>query len=439
MSGNDTAEELEQLAVDGAERLVTALASDAWSAISQHFALLINKHKQRVEATRAKLAETVDTDRRAATSEREVAAWTTRLRDALQDDPSLIDYLRQALVVTASTGIAQTAPVTRVGMTSARHGRARASGHAVVNQVNAPQAKEVYSARTVHVDKSRHFRITTPFAILFNWTRQAVKAHPVIAAITATVVVAGTSGGVVAAVSGSEPKTPTGTHNRLAAPKLTTAPPSDPQPTSETSSPSAYSTPGLDMVYVTDPGGDRWQEIIQIKPKESESSESFGDQAQSCLGSQAPDPNLNVIVPINVEMTAITTTPMDQVPLTIAIPATSGLTGTVLYKSSDGTYSCSTPGQPEFNVDIKHIFPTMVDAYLVFQAAITSNGSLSTGFNSAKFSVDSGPAGNQNQIHPAAGDTIDLCGSDSSSGESAPVFDVSGATTATPAACSLQN
>jgi hypothetical protein len=105
-------EALAALAGAGGTALVEAVTTDAWQKAKTGFARLLGRGDQRrmaviegrLESTRAELAPLSGA---ALTRAREARAaeWTTRLRDALEEDPTSADLLRELLGELASAGV----------------------------------------------------------------------------------------------------------------------------------------------------------------------------------------------------------------------------------------------------------------------------------------------------------------------------------------------
>lgn len=103
------AEALAELASAGGTALVTAMVTDSWEGIRVRFARVIGRgHTPAVEAveaqldkSRAVLAGLTGPDLDRARSEQEIV-WQTRLKDLLEQNPSLEPELRDLIAETQS-------------------------------------------------------------------------------------------------------------------------------------------------------------------------------------------------------------------------------------------------------------------------------------------------------------------------------------------------
>src|SRR5882757_6195963 len=87
--------ELDELARTAADALVTAMVTDSWERIKRRFAALVG-HERRMDAAHDEIAASIAEDRERLLGE-QARAWTTRLRDVLDDNPAAVDGLRVLL------------------------------------------------------------------------------------------------------------------------------------------------------------------------------------------------------------------------------------------------------------------------------------------------------------------------------------------------------
>ena len=176
--------ELDELARAAANALVTAMTADSWKEIERRFAALTGLER-RMEAAHDELAASSAADRERLLRE-QARAWTTRLRDVLDDNPAAVDGLR---VLLAELG---TAPPAVVQQARADHGsQAVTVGGSITSNTG-----EVYVG-VGKVDKRTVNRFFAPFVFLGRAVRQAAAAHAVTTAIVSVVLVL-----AVAAVGG---------------------------------------------------------------------------------------------------------------------------------------------------------------------------------------------------------------------------------------------
>jgi hypothetical protein len=160
--------ELDNLAQTVANAIVSAITTDAWEALKRRLAAVIGRQRQ-LDAAPAELAARGDAQL--------VQAWTTRLMDALDENPAAAPALRTLLAdVHVTTG-----PVNM----SASQRNVRRSSVGSVGAIN--NSREVYVG-VGRVDK-RKFRFSP--VVLFG---HAFSAHPVVTTAVTLVVLAG--GGV---------------------------------------------------------------------------------------------------------------------------------------------------------------------------------------------------------------------------------------------------
>ncbi len=93
--GGKVSGDLDDRARAAADALVSAMLTDSWAAAKPRFAALVG-HERRMDTAHAELAAAsgLDRDRMQLAQAR---IWTTRLRDALDDDPRAVDGLRALL------------------------------------------------------------------------------------------------------------------------------------------------------------------------------------------------------------------------------------------------------------------------------------------------------------------------------------------------------
>jgi len=181
-------EELDELARAAADALVSAMVTDSWEAMRRRFAAMIGQ-EQRMDAGRAKLAAMSGAARDRAVQE-QAQAWTTRLRDALDDDPALAASLRALL---ADDGMDRPAPEP-----GSQHARAGRQSQAVnIGGSITGNTGEVYVG-VGKVDKRKVNIALAPFVAFGRAAKTLAAAHPVTAVAATAVVVLGS-----AAVAGS--------------------------------------------------------------------------------------------------------------------------------------------------------------------------------------------------------------------------------------------
>jgi hypothetical protein len=106
------AEALAALAAAGGTALVEAVTTDAWQKAKAGFARLLGRGDQRqmaviegrLESTRTELVPLTGAAL-AHAREARAAEWTTRLRDALEEDPASAELLRGLLGELAAAGV----------------------------------------------------------------------------------------------------------------------------------------------------------------------------------------------------------------------------------------------------------------------------------------------------------------------------------------------
>lgn len=113
--------DLDDLAGAAANALVSAMTTDSWEVVKRRFAAVVGQER-RMDAARAQVAAASGADRGRAQLA-QARAWSTRLRDALDDDPRAAQGVRALL---ADLG----APPPRAAPPS-RHARAGHASHAV--------------------------------------------------------------------------------------------------------------------------------------------------------------------------------------------------------------------------------------------------------------------------------------------------------------------
>jgi hypothetical protein len=177
----DAVQRLEALAQAAAEKLVSAMATDAWNAVRTRIAAVVGL-EQRMNSDHDCL-EKISPDRRDDERDRQAIAWRTRLSDILEARPELAAQLGEALAAQASSpsqSIVTQRAFAGSGSTVTQSGRDSIHGGRDVF-VNSP------------VDKRKDFRL----GFILNFA----KAHPVVAAALAVVVVGGGSLGVANALN----------------------------------------------------------------------------------------------------------------------------------------------------------------------------------------------------------------------------------------------
>jgi hypothetical protein len=168
--------ELDELARTAADALVTAMVTDSWERIKRRFAALVG-HERRMDAAHEEIAASIAEDRERLLGE-QARAWTTRLRDVLDDNPAAVDGLR---VLLAELGAAPPAVV--------QHARADRGSQAVtVGGSISGNSGEVYVG-VGKVDKRTVNRFFAPFVFLGRAVKQAAVAHATAAAIVSVVLV----------------------------------------------------------------------------------------------------------------------------------------------------------------------------------------------------------------------------------------------------------
>lgn len=185
-------EDLDDLARTASDALVSAMVTDSWEAAERRFAELVG-HKRRMDATRAALAAQSGPGRE---KERlaQARVWSTRLRDALDDDPGAAARLR-ALLADLPAVPAVTAP-------ASQHAQADHRSQAVNVGGSISGSGEIYIG-VGKVDKRRFRIILAPLNFFVRVTKKAATAHPAIATATAVVVAGGVAAGAALAPSGT--------------------------------------------------------------------------------------------------------------------------------------------------------------------------------------------------------------------------------------------
>jgi hypothetical protein len=105
-------EALAALAATGGSALVQAATTDAWEKAKAGFARLLGRSDERrteviegrLESTRAELVPLTGAELTRA-RDTQAAVWTTRLRDALEEDPDSAELLRSVLDELATSGV----------------------------------------------------------------------------------------------------------------------------------------------------------------------------------------------------------------------------------------------------------------------------------------------------------------------------------------------
>ncbi|MBV9448052.1 MAG: hypothetical protein JO345_19385 [Streptosporangiaceae bacterium] len=182
--------ELDDLARAAADILVAALVTESWQPIAHRFAALTG-HERRMEAAHEQLTASTGTEREMLLGE-QLRAWTTRLRDALEDDPGAAVTLRAVLTELGSAAPTAVPAAAVVQRATADHG----SQVVTVGGSIAGNTGEVYVG-VGKVDKRTVNRFLAPFFFLGRAARQAVAGHATAAAIASVVFVL-----AVAAVGG---------------------------------------------------------------------------------------------------------------------------------------------------------------------------------------------------------------------------------------------
>lgn len=171
--------ELDDLARASADALVTAMVTDSWEAVRRRFASLMGHGNQRrMDAARAELAGKSGLDLREAQSA-QAQAWTTRLRDVL-DDPGAAARLRAVVADLRAAPAVAFRPASQYTLAD-RGSLAVGIGGSITGN-----SGEVYVG-VGKVDK-RRFRFTViPIDFFIRMTRKMVTAHPVMAAAATAV------------------------------------------------------------------------------------------------------------------------------------------------------------------------------------------------------------------------------------------------------------
>lgn len=105
-------EALAALAAAGGSALVQAATTDAWEKAKAGFARLLGRGDERrtaviegrLESTRTELVPLAGAEL-ARVRDAQAAEWTTRLRDALEEDPDSAETLREMLDELATSGV----------------------------------------------------------------------------------------------------------------------------------------------------------------------------------------------------------------------------------------------------------------------------------------------------------------------------------------------
>jgi hypothetical protein len=175
--------DLDDLARAAADALVSAMVTDSWETVKRRFAALAG-HERRLDAARDELAATsgANRDRERLVQAR---AWSTRLRDALEDDPGAAEGLR-ALLAELDTATPTAAP-------ASQHAQADHGSQAVnVGGNITGNTGEVYVG-VGKVDKRKINIALAPFLFLINATKKLIAAHGAGSVAAITVVVLGTA------------------------------------------------------------------------------------------------------------------------------------------------------------------------------------------------------------------------------------------------------
>jgi hypothetical protein len=173
----------DELARAGANALVTAMANDSWRAVKSRLAFLIGQ-EQRMNAARDDLIAARGPDRHQI-MQAQVQSWSTRLRDAMEDDPSLAQALRDLL---ADLRTAPQAP----GW-APLHTHARDMSH--VGIIGGPINRVGGDVNVGGSVVKRNTKLTLNPLVLVAGIAKMAAAHPVFTMLI--VVVLGTAGGVV--------------------------------------------------------------------------------------------------------------------------------------------------------------------------------------------------------------------------------------------------
>lgn len=173
--------ELDELAQAAADALVSALVTDSWEAVKRRFAAVVG-HERRMDATRADLVA-VNGPNRDKVVQAQVRAWTTRLRDVLEDDPAAAEALRRLV-----TGLGMERPaVTPVS----QHAQAYYGSQAVTVGGNiSGNTGEVYVGVGTVVKRKTNIALA-PFMFFIHVTKKLIVAHGASSAVALAVVVVG--------------------------------------------------------------------------------------------------------------------------------------------------------------------------------------------------------------------------------------------------------
>lgn len=176
-------EDLDDLACAGADALVSAMMTDSWSMVKRRFAALVG-HERRMDVAQAALAATSGANRdRARLTQGRV--WSTRLRDVLDDDPTVADGLRRLL---ADLDAAPPAVLPASQHTQANHASQAINVGGNISGNNG----EVYVG-VGKVDKRKFNIVLAPFIFLLHAGKKIVTAYPLGTTAAATVVIAATA------------------------------------------------------------------------------------------------------------------------------------------------------------------------------------------------------------------------------------------------------
>ena len=186
-------DDIGQLALAGAQTMVTAMATDGWAAAKEQFGKLVAGHEKRLEQTRLRLAEASPAEAPDAKAQ-EVSAWTGRVRDALEDDPTRIAELRRLIADLGGSPQQQT-------VSNTTH---------IANATNGASVTQITSGRDTHmVDSRRYGKIFfAPVGFLTRVTKTVsttAVGHTAVAATIGTVVVVGAVTGVALSQGSSTP------------------------------------------------------------------------------------------------------------------------------------------------------------------------------------------------------------------------------------------
>ena len=178
--------DLDDLASAAADALVSAMVTDSWQAVRGCFAAIVG-HERRMDAARAELAAVNGTDGGLARMA-QVRMWSTRLRDALDDDPGAAEGLRALLT---ELGAAAPAGVPADQRAQADHGSQAVN----VGGNISGNTGEVYVG-VGKVDKRKVNIALAPFVFLIHVVKKMAAEHPVtmtagVAAVVAAAAVTG--------------------------------------------------------------------------------------------------------------------------------------------------------------------------------------------------------------------------------------------------------